>query len=179
MALTKSLSFSYGRKRILISNDSHNFEDFSANFEPLKHTYLEKEDEIRFNCTNSSSSSPLESLPQEILIKVICCVDHNDLKHLFHVSKTVRDATLIAKQSHFAYSTPSKTRGFKNSIDSMNNPRNLDMDYKAPNAPKQSKRGNRPQICRKKLEDISVALFANYDQSQSRPRRSLFMETEN
>uniref|UniRef100_A0A7C8ZFU3 F-box domain-containing protein n=1 Tax=Opuntia streptacantha TaxID=393608 RepID=A0A7C8ZFU3_OPUST len=113
-------------------------------------------------------------------IKVICGVDHDDLKQLFHVSKTVRDATLIAKQFHFAYSTPSKTRAFRNSIESLSNPSNFDMDFEAPNAPKQSRRRNRPQISGKKLEDISIALFADDDDdhSQRRPRRSLFMETE-
>ena len=149
---------------------------------------------------------------------MICGVDHDDLKQLFHVSKTVRDAvstqrinfnflspfprphihfefrsnaefslnqflplqTLIAKQFHFAYSTPSKTRAFRNSIESLNNPSNFDMDFEAPNAPKQSRRRNRPQISGKKLEDISIALFADDDDdhSQRRPRRSLFMETE-
>lgn len=178
MALTKSLSFSLGRKRILIANNSCNIAEFSADFEsfaPMKRRCGEKyqvEDEQLVE-----KSSLLESLPQEILIKVICGVDHDDLKQLIHVSKTVRDATIIARHSHFAYSTPSKTKVFRNSIDLVNNPLDFD-DYETPNAPKQIRRMNRPRISKKKLEDVSVSLFADEegDKEEERlPRRSLFI----
>ncbi|KAL2931994.1 F-box protein SKIP27 [Bienertia sinuspersici] len=87
-----------------------------------------------------NSTSLLEALPQELLF---CGVDHDDLKQLFLVSKTVRDAAIIAKKSHFAYSTPEFD------------------DLEAPNAPKQARKMNRPRINKKKLHDISVALFAD------------------
>ncbi|XP_062014817.1 F-box protein At1g61340-like [Rosa rugosa] len=68
--------------------------------------------------------SKLEALPQETLIKILCGVDNEDLKQLFHVSKAIREATLIAKQWHFAYSTPRNIRT------------NDDLDeIEAPNAP--------------------------------------------
>ena len=39
--------------------------------------------------------SILESVPQDILIKILCGVDHDDLKQLFHVLSTIRDAVQL------------------------------------------------------------------------------------
>ncbi|XP_052181927.1 F-box protein SKIP27-like, partial [Diospyros lotus] len=81
-----------------------------------------------------SIQSPISRHPiiSPCQIRVLCGVDHDDLKQLFHVSKTIREATLIAKQWHFAYSTPAKTSAFRNSIDLEDTG-----DIEAPNAPKQ------------------------------------------
>ncbi|WJX16090.1 hypothetical protein P8452_06167 [Trifolium repens] len=54
----------------------------------------------------SAHISPLEALPQDILLYVLCGVDHADLKQLFRVSKTIRKATLIVEESYFNFSTP-------------------------------------------------------------------------
>ncbi|KAL9234108.1 hypothetical protein vseg_009014 [Gypsophila vaccaria] len=184
MALTKSMSFSYGRKRILITkNNSFELKHFCADFEccftPLKKLCAHEIDE-QFT-TAKSSSSLLEALPQELLIKVICGVDHDDLKHLFVVSKTVRDSALIAKKLHFAYSTPSKTKAFRNSIDMLNTLECSD-EIEPPNAPKQArKKMNRKRLDQKKLDDIATALFVDDDeleQQRSSPRRSLFMDID-
>ncbi|KAH9611849.1 hypothetical protein KSS87_019528 [Heliosperma pusillum] len=187
MALTKSLSFSLGRKRILISNNSCDLQHFCDEFEcftPMKKLCAQ---EIQipqdFTTVNLNSISLLEALPQELLIKVICGVDHDDLKRLFFVSKTVRDAAIIAKKCHFAYSTPSKTKAFRNSIDMLNDNNALECsdDFEAPNAPKQGRKKNRKRLDSKKLDDISVALFADeaVDAVEQRwPRRSLFMDIE-
>ncbi|ESQ55225.1 hypothetical protein EUTSA_v10026245mg [Eutrema salsugineum] len=83
--------------------------------------------------TTIAEESPLESLPQELLIRVISGVDHEDLNSLNIVSKSIREASLIAKSLHFAYTTPKKTRqAFRNQID-------LDdhqvEDIEPPNAP--------------------------------------------
>ncbi|GMI97238.1 hypothetical protein HRI_003393100 [Hibiscus trionum] len=96
--------------------------------------------------------SALESLPQDVLIRIICGVDHEDLKQLFNVSKSIREATVIAKQSYFAYSTPTKIKTFQTSID-FEESNELD-DIEAPNAPRQWRSH------RKKLVAISVELFA-------------------
>lgn len=175
MALTKSLSFSLRRKRIIVSDKNCDLEQFSADFEPFapmkRRCDREEEGEIEQKLSGTNLS-PLEALPQEILIKVVCGVDHDDLKQLFRVSKTIRNATVIAKQSHFAYSTPSKTKVFRNSIDLLNNP----IDFEAPNAPKQARMKYRPRISKKRLEDISVVLFADEEEQEQRwPRRSLFI----
>ncbi|KAG2317210.1 hypothetical protein Bca4012_068117 [Brassica carinata] len=88
----------FGRKRVLISDSPAG-------------TISSKKlcDKTLASCDQSRE---LEDLPLDILVKIICGVEHEDLKQLFHVSKTIREATLIAKQSHFAYSTPRKTLVF-------------------------------------------------------------------
>ncbi|KAF5728956.1 F-box protein [Tripterygium wilfordii] len=142
----------FGRKRVVISNDVEAQSLDSSPRTPLKRQRSQK---MNFDLEKSA----LESLPQDILIRVLCGVEHGDLKQLFHVSKTIREATLIAKQWHFAYSTPRKTRAFRNPIDLEENLNELD-DAEAPNAPKQARR-HRAQISEKSLADISVALFAS------------------
>lgn len=150
-----------GRKRILISNVDD--DDSEINQTPLKRQcsatmeYLEFDDDVRF---------PLEALPQDVLIRIISGVNHEDLKQLFHVSKAIREATQIAKEQHFAFNTPTKTRVFRSSID-FEEPSELD-EIEAPNAPKQL-RVPKSRISREKLAGISVALFAS-------PKKGLFME---
>ncbi|KAL3627644.1 hypothetical protein CASFOL_029007 [Castilleja foliolosa] len=160
-------STSLGRKRIALSNVGMKFEnDDCIVTTPSKRHRFDKDSFF------SQEKSVLEDLPQEILIKILCGVEHDDLKRLFFVSKTVRDSALIAKQYHFAYSTPKKTVGFQN------------FDYfgdfneiEAPNAPKQT-RVPRHRLGAKKLADISVALFASGDE-ECWPKRDLCLEMGN
>ncbi|KAA8515376.1 hypothetical protein F0562_019013 [Nyssa sinensis] len=188
-------SFSFGRKRIFISN---NMDVDATVTTPTKK---------QCNEILNSEKSLLEALPRDILIRILCGVNHDDLKQLFHVSKSIREAvsldclgikkffyqiilaslmiidlfcvsmnhqTLIAKQWHFAYSTPTKTSAFRSSID-LEDPSDLD-EVEAPNAPKQS-RCYRSRVGRKKMANISVALFATPDEERW-PRKDLFMEME-
>lgn len=76
--------------------------------------------------------------------------------------------TVVAKNCHFAYSTPRKTPAFRTPI-YFEDTNELD-EIEAPNAPKQL-RSYRSRLNGKKLSDISVALFAS-------PKKGLFMETE-
>nr|UDP26502.1 F-box protein [Cynodon dactylon] len=57
--------------------------------------------------------SLLESLPEDVLIKVLCKVSHGDLGQLLLVSKPVREATIVAKELHFSFATPSAKVGFR------------------------------------------------------------------
>ncbi|GMJ13329.1 F-box stress induced 2 [Hibiscus trionum] len=100
--------------------------------------------------------SALESLPQDVLVRIICGVDHEDLKQLFNVSKSIREVTVIVKQSYFAYSTPTKMEAFRTFID-FEESNELD-DIEASNAPRQWR--SHRSINKKKLVAISVALFA-------------------
>lgn len=71
MALTKSLSFSRGRKRVLISNNSCDLEQFCADFEsftPMKRRYCSGDDFFDEKFSVKTSASLLEALPQEILV---------------------------------------------------------------------------------------------------------------
>ncbi|KAJ4901990.1 hypothetical protein Rs2_15941 [Raphanus sativus] len=107
----------------------------------------------------SCQSGELEDLHLDILVRIICGVEHEDLKQLFHVSKTVREATLIAKQLHFAYSTPRKTSVFQHSKFGLDKPFGLGDGYayeiEAPGAPLQK----RYRFRNKDDSGVSVALF--------------------
>ncbi|CAA7029714.1 unnamed protein product [Microthlaspi erraticum] len=114
------------------------------------------------NRTSASDgqSQELEDLPQDVLVRILCGVEHEDLKPLFHVSKTIREATLVAKQSHFAYNTPRKAGrdmfGFGKPFGLSDGD---DDEIKAPGAPLQ-KRYRLSRINRDEDNSgLSVALF--------------------
>ncbi|NP_001132716.1 F-box protein At4g35930-like [Zea mays] len=54
--------------------------------------------------------SNLESLPLDLLVKIMCCLHHDELKVVFHVSKRIRKAVELARQYHFNYTTPDRSR---------------------------------------------------------------------
>ncbi|XXG71354.1 hypothetical protein AAC387_Pa07g0629 [Persea americana] len=110
----------------------------------------------------STGSLHLEALPQDILVHILCCVDHNDLKQLFHVSKSVRKAALIAEKIHFAFSTPpSKTTRLTTTVSDLDDADELDDVL---NAPRQQR--FRSRLSREKLVGISVALFPSPEEEQ-------------
>ncbi|XP_062162343.1 F-box protein SKIP27-like [Alnus glutinosa] len=155
-----------GRKRVLISNDMEASPMDSALKTPTKKRCGE-------SVVLEAERSLLEALPQDILIRVLCGVNHEDLNQLFHVSKAIREASLIAKESHFAYCTPKKTRVFRNAID-LEDSSDFE-DVKPPNAPKQQRKLLEPFLS-KEFSDITAELFASPDEDQW-PRKVLFMST--
>ncbi|KAE8797352.1 F-box protein [Hordeum vulgare] len=54
--------------------------------------------------------SRLESLPLDLLIKIVCYLHHDQLKAVFHVSSRIRKAVELARQYHFNYTTPDRSR---------------------------------------------------------------------
>ncbi|KAL4590272.1 hypothetical protein LXL04_003199 [Taraxacum kok-saghyz] len=89
MALGKNYSLglvkrtsSFGRKRILILNEM-DIDSINA-ISPTKKRSMGN--------NFSPRKSLLEALPQDILIRILCGVEHDDLKKLFHVSKPIREA---------------------------------------------------------------------------------------
>ncbi|XP_020203813.1 F-box protein At4g35930 [Cajanus cajan] len=56
------------------------------------------------------SESKLESLPMDLLVKILCHLHHDQLKAVFHVSQRIRKAVVIARQYHFNYTTPDRSR---------------------------------------------------------------------
>ncbi|MCL7046156.1 hypothetical protein MKW94_013246 [Papaver nudicaule] len=80
------------RKRITVSNNMGSF-PFNS---PIR-TPLKKQRSITLLDSENLSLLPqdilsLESLPQDILVSILCCVEHEDLKQLVHVSKSMKDA---------------------------------------------------------------------------------------
>ncbi|KAF9618413.1 hypothetical protein IFM89_001136 [Coptis chinensis] len=58
----------------------------------------------------SDSDSRLESLPMDLLVKILCHLHHDQLRPTFHVSQKIRKAVIIARQFHFNYTTPDRSR---------------------------------------------------------------------
>ncbi|MFS7955034.1 putative F-box domain-containing protein [Helianthus anomalus] len=58
----------------------------------------------------SDYESRLESLPMELLVKILCHLHHDHLRAVFHVSERVRKAVVIARQFYFNYTTPDRSR---------------------------------------------------------------------
>ncbi|KAK4790176.1 hypothetical protein SAY86_017480 [Trapa natans] len=56
------------------------------------------------------SESWLEALPMDLLVKILCHLHHDQLRAVFHVSQRLRNAVLIARQFHFNYTTPDRSR---------------------------------------------------------------------
>ncbi|KAL1567348.1 F-box protein-like protein [Salvia divinorum] len=107
-------------------------------------------------CTDfdGSGKSVLEDLPQEILIRILCGVEHEDLESLLLASKTMRDAAVIAKRTHFAYNTPSKRVNKFELVET-------------PQAPKLQHSSCR-RLSFQKLVGISVCLFASHQSRRER-----------
>ncbi|KAL9329278.1 hypothetical protein ACSQ67_004281 [Phaseolus vulgaris] len=138
-----SYTTALGRKRVV---SLHNGEVLS----PLKRTRSEK-------ITLDSERSLLQALPLEILVKVLCGVDHEDLEQLVRVSKTIREATEIARKVNFEYSTPKK-RTFPISIPFGVDGASEFQEIEAPNAPL---RRPKSKFIGKNLSSITMALFAS------------------
>ncbi|WOL10856.1 F-box protein [Canna indica] len=60
--------------------------------------------------THYDSQARLESLTMDLIVKILCHLHHDQLKAVFHVSQRIRAAVIQARQSHFNYTTPDKSR---------------------------------------------------------------------
>ncbi|KAK8961755.1 F-box protein [Platanthera guangdongensis] len=109
-------------------------------------------------------SNVLESLPQEIVVHILTKLRHCDLKHTLLVSKLINEAAIVARESHFLFSTPSKKPVFRSGSELT--------DSEAPNAPKASKqrrarqqRARGARINDKRLRSLRVVLFGSPERS--------------
>ncbi|KAJ0966019.1 hypothetical protein J5N97_027157 [Dioscorea zingiberensis] len=134
-----------GRKRVVVLSSLVEDSGFAS---PVS-TKLQKR---RCRRSPMEGLNHLEALPKDILIRILCKVGHSDLRQLFQVSKAVQEATLIAKELHFAFSTPLKSMNRGGS--------DLEQGIETPNAPKQH-RIAKSRIDGKKLASIAVALFTS------------------
>lgn len=153
-SLATSLSFPssgstriLGRKRVAVSPAPIP----SGPHSPVR--TLRKQRSIRFHMDDTICL--LESLPQDVLIKALCKVNHSDLKQLLLVSKPVSEATVVAKELHFAFATPSKAAVG-------------DEDDEGPGAPKQH-RVARSRCRGKNLASVTVNLSASFSSLLSDP----------
>ncbi|XP_042466687.1 F-box protein At1g61340-like [Zingiber officinale] len=122
------------RKRVALSN-SVNLLNFASPVKLCGRSRLGK-------------TNRLENLPQDVLVRILCKVEHRDLKRLLLVSKTVNAATSVAKELHFAFATPISKPVFR------------DETKETPNAPKQQ-RIAKSRLDGSKLSSIATALFTS------------------
>ncbi|RLN19187.1 F-box protein [Panicum miliaceum] len=91
--------------RPILSPARLNFEPFGSNKGQILPRTPRTPDAAEFD-----GDSRLESLPLDLLIKIMCCLHHDQLKAVFHVSKRIRKAVELARQYHFNYTTPDRSR---------------------------------------------------------------------
>ncbi|XP_072957358.1 F-box protein At1g61340-like [Typha angustifolia] len=139
-----------GRKRVVVTRKLDS---------SILHSPMQKRRSIR---RHMERLNRLELLPEDILVRVLCKVNHSDLKQLLLVSKSVNQATLIARELHFAFSTPLAKRVFKTKNEAGEEDDEFGDSEEAPNAPKQQ-RFSKSRIDGKRLASITVALFASPD----------------
>ncbi|XP_042455284.1 F-box protein At1g61340-like [Zingiber officinale] len=125
------------RKRVALSN-SVNLLNFASPVKLCGRSRLGK-------------TNRLENLPQDVLVTILCKVEHRDLKRLLLVSKTVNAATSVAKELHFAFATPISNPVFRDETDDR---------QETPNAPKQQ-RIAKSRLDGSKLSSIATALFTS------------------
>lgn len=140
-----------GRKRVAVSPAPSP----SGPHSPVR--ALRKQRSIRFHMDDAVCL--LESLPQDVLIKVLCKVNHSDLRQLLLVSKPVSEATVVAKELHFAFATPSKAAAARDGEDD---------DDEGPGAPKQ-RRVARSRYGGKNLASVTVNLSESFSSLLSDP----------
>ncbi|KAK3037152.1 hypothetical protein RJ639_031039 [Escallonia herrerae] len=56
------------------------------------------------------SESRLEALPIDLLVNTLCHLHHDQLRAVFHVSRKIRTAVVLARQFYFNYTTPDRSR---------------------------------------------------------------------
>lgn len=152
-SLATSLSFSsssstriLGRKRVAVSPAPSP----SGPHSPVR--TLRKQRNTRLHMDDTISL--LEPLPQDVLVKVLCKVNHSDLRQLLLVSKPISEATVVARELHFAFATPSSKAAFRGDEGGE--------EEEGPGAPKQH-RVARSRLRGKNLASIAVNLSASFN----------------
>ncbi|XP_031501287.1 F-box protein SKIP27 [Nymphaea colorata] len=146
-----------GRKRIIVPNRSE-LPPMSClrEFRPAKR----RNSNANLVSTDPSRNLHLEALPLDILVRILCGVDHEDLKQLYLVSKTIKAAAMVAKDYHFAFSTPKATRSRSVALDSSEvSSISAEGNTEAPNAPLRHRYAKARSG--KKFAEISVNLFCS------------------
>lgn len=199
---SRSTSRDIGKKRILLNVEKDDleilpqgevvFENITPimsptrlNFEPfsgIKGQILPRTPRTP-QATEFDGHSRLESLPLDLLIKIMCYLHHDQLKAVFHVSRRIRKAVELARQYHFNYTTPDRSRQellqnktplptehwpFMSRIDGK------DVRVSTPRTPKAPKHA--PRLARLKLLDvkpITAVLFPESSLPSKRLRRSM------
>ncbi|XP_038882400.1 F-box protein At1g61340-like [Benincasa hispida] len=90
------LKYNRSPKRVMFSSDDEKSTISSGDTSLLEFSFDDEKSTI-----SSGDTSLLEDLPQDLLIRVFCGVEHGDLKNLLRISKTISEAALSAKKMAF------------------------------------------------------------------------------
>ncbi|KAH7437113.1 hypothetical protein KP509_05G056900 [Ceratopteris richardii] len=142
-----------------------------------------------------SSDSPLEEIPFDLLLQIVCHLDHDDLRPVSLVCKRLLKAVLIAQECHFCFMTPRmKKKGkrmqmFPSSEERISH-KNAVQTFlcpPTPNAPKHSARPAELRYCKKspfepcltesQLSPMGICDFKTFGLG-TMPHRVLFDEDE-
>ncbi|KAH9290189.1 hypothetical protein KI387_034306 [Taxus chinensis] len=163
-------NYTRGSKRIPLNCTSHGS---SADVNtPVKN----RSSPVYFGEGDSRRETDIESLPFDILVQIICCFLHEELKPLSYVSTKFKAAVAIARQMHFDFSTPVRVRSNKRRASSLM-PDESSENYattfegleclysspktpSTPNAPKQVGKFQKTQIFPEDMKEISKLLFS-------------------
>ncbi|KAI7731076.1 hypothetical protein M8C21_027062 [Ambrosia artemisiifolia] len=158
---------------VILSPEKYRCNNVAGPLDVLKENNLQRTPKTpRDPCREGDGSdyeSRLESLPMELLVKIICHLHHDHLRAVFHVSERVRKAVVIARQLYFNYTTPDRSRqeilcttpqptehwAFVSKGDGKSK------DYKLPITPKAPRHGPRPPSRLKltEMRQIAAVLF--------------------
>lgn len=121
---------------------------------------------------DQEAESSLETLPVELLVKIMCHLDHDHLKAVFHVSQKIRKAVIQARNLHFNFTTPVRRKQMLKTSSSNCNDHGLlsrrtssygdgiDDSLPPPNTPCAPKYCSRlPSIAPSDLQEITTVLF--------------------
>ncbi|KAH7331252.1 hypothetical protein KP509_20G022300 [Ceratopteris richardii] len=143
--------------------------------------------------------SVLEELPFDLLLRIVCCLEHDDLRFVSLVCKRLYRAVTIAKQTHFCFRTPHREkRGrmvkiYLSQDDQSPSQRGLSKAFVCPSTPSAPKHSARPagrrlgndnpfESCLGKLEPFPMDVdYTNYSKPlrmDTVPHRVLFEEDE-
>ncbi|KAL4201933.1 hypothetical protein AMTRI_Chr02g218390 [Amborella trichopoda] len=158
-----------GRKRIAVLNDIQMMGmDNYLETKPLKRHNSNVDVVFEDGCIGAlyedeSETHQIDELPFDILVKILCRVEHSDLKALSAVSKLFREAVKLARKVHFNYSTPNpKIIGVKNFeldvVEDSNHER-----ISTPNAPKQDRFKLRLENMEASKYPLQRALFSEME----------------
>lgn len=158
-SLARSLSCSncgsgaiiFGRKRVAVSPTPGSRSPHS----PTR--TLRKQRSVRFHMEDDGANL-FNQLSLDVLVMIFCKVNHSDLRNLLLTSKSVKEATILAREQHFKFSTPPAKSGFRDEETAAG-----DDDDEGPGAPKQH-RVARSRLGDTNLSSIAVNLSASFEQ---------------
>nr|XP_010933945.1 F-box protein At4g35930-like [Elaeis guineensis] len=111
----------------------------------------------------------IDSLPLDILVQILCKLNHDELKPSLVVSKSFHNAALMAQQLHFDFSTPAPKKATMAFADM----KDMDMTPGAPSLKLGSRKPRTSKLSEEETRKIAVVLFPVAD-----CKRGLFPKPE-